>query len=128
MGQCISGQAGKQRSSDQFGGGGEEDHTEKLQAGCLATVKEKRSRLYIARKCAAMLLCWHKYVTEKRPCSLKVMEIEAAADYAMLNKNHADQPRISLHNQLVGIQIDSLKFHKNIFQDFHNNKLELGGS
>ncbi|KAG2696580.1 hypothetical protein I3843_07G062700 [Carya illinoinensis] len=58
MGQCISGEAGKQ-TSDQFVGG--EEATERLQAGCLATVKEKRSRLYIARKCAVMLLCWHKY-------------------------------------------------------------------
>lgn len=57
MGQCISGQAGKQ--TDQFGG--VEEDTKRLQAGCLATVKEKRSRLYIARKCAVMLLCWHKY-------------------------------------------------------------------
>lgn len=29
--------------------------------GCLAMVKEQRSRFYIARKCVVMLLCWHKY-------------------------------------------------------------------
>ncbi|XP_023633688.1 uncharacterized protein LOC111829243 [Capsella rubella] len=29
--------------------------------GCLAMVKERRSRFYIARRCVLMLLCWHKY-------------------------------------------------------------------
>ncbi|EOX90732.1 ROTUNDIFOLIA like 6, putative [Theobroma cacao] len=29
--------------------------------GCLAMVKERRSRFYIARRCLVMLLCWHKY-------------------------------------------------------------------
>ncbi|XP_019088293.1 PREDICTED: uncharacterized protein LOC109127649 [Camelina sativa] len=29
--------------------------------GCLAMVKERRSRFYIARRCIHMLLCWHKY-------------------------------------------------------------------
>ncbi|XP_021274878.1 uncharacterized protein LOC110409752 [Herrania umbratica] len=29
--------------------------------GCLAMVKEQRSRFYIARRCLVMLLCWHKY-------------------------------------------------------------------
>ncbi|XWS45614.1 hypothetical protein CRYUN_Cryun15aG0151400 [Craigia yunnanensis] len=34
--------------------------SERLQ-GCLAMVKEQRSRFYIPRRCLVMLLCWHKY-------------------------------------------------------------------
>ncbi|MFS8033872.1 hypothetical protein Hanom_Chr17g01574631 [Helianthus anomalus] len=28
---------------------------------CLAVVREKRSRIYIVRKCVVMLIFWHKY-------------------------------------------------------------------
>ncbi|KAL5557468.1 hypothetical protein UlMin_039704 [Ulmus minor] len=52
MGQCVS------RQEKQKGGGEVEETKEN---GCLAMVKEKKSRFYIARKCLMMLICWHKY-------------------------------------------------------------------
>ncbi|CAN1122247.1 Small polypeptide DEVIL 17 [Linum perenne] len=27
----------------------------------MGTVREQRSRFYVARRCVVMLLCWHKY-------------------------------------------------------------------
>lgn len=54
MGQCVSGQREGCESCD-----GSASCSERH--GCLAAVKERRSRLYIARKCVVMLLCWHKY-------------------------------------------------------------------
>lgn len=29
--------------------------------GCMEMIKESKSRFYIARRCLAMLICWHKY-------------------------------------------------------------------
>ncbi|KAI9165377.1 hypothetical protein LWI28_012959 [Acer negundo] len=68
MGQCTSSSSIKRRSKDK-----EEEEEEEMKEegndesktnGCLclvSTVKEKKSRFYIARRCAVMLLCWHKY-------------------------------------------------------------------
>ncbi|KAM0938672.1 hypothetical protein DsansV1_C22g0170471 [Dioscorea sansibarensis] len=54
MGQCAS----RSRSKD----GDRAAET----IGCLALVKEQRSRLYILRRCVIMLLCWHKNAEAKK--------------------------------------------------------------
>ncbi|PON49959.1 DEVIL-like protein [Parasponia andersonii] len=58
MGQCIS---SRQKLEKAKGGGGGSGCKEERINGCLAMVQEQKSRLYIARKCLVMLLCWHKY-------------------------------------------------------------------
>ncbi|XVF26050.1 hypothetical protein REPUB_Repub13aG0266600 [Reevesia pubescens] len=35
--------------------------TSSLKKKCLTMAKEQRSRFYILRRCAIMLLCWQKY-------------------------------------------------------------------
>ncbi|KAH7663323.1 DVL protein [Dioscorea alata] len=57
MGQCAS----RSRSKD----GDRAAET----IGCLALVKEQRSRLYILRRCVIMLLCWHKNAKAKKKCN-----------------------------------------------------------
>ncbi|KAL7213532.1 hypothetical protein ACSBR2_016127 [Camellia fascicularis] len=53
MGQCYSSPSSSQEhNSDQ--------QNSSLRKKCLATVKEYRSRFYIARRCIVMLLCWQK--------------------------------------------------------------------
>ncbi|KAK4583806.1 hypothetical protein RGQ29_021794 [Quercus rubra] len=56
MGQCISRRAVQRERCNGSGAVCTEKHS-----GCVAILKEQRSRLYIARKCVVMLLCWHKY-------------------------------------------------------------------
>ncbi|CAN8229239.1 unnamed protein product [Cochlearia groenlandica] len=60
MGQCSSAtrMKRKRRKGDQEG---ESMKRRRSNKGCLAMVKERRSRFYIARRCILMLLCWHKY-------------------------------------------------------------------
>ncbi|GKV44137.1 hypothetical protein SLEP1_g51351 [Rubroshorea leprosula] len=57
MGQCTS------RTVIRSGGERWEDCvvSSSERAGCLAVMKEYRSRFYIARRCIIMLLCWQKY-------------------------------------------------------------------
>ncbi|KAJ7953186.1 ROTUNDIFOLIA like 6 [Quillaja saponaria] len=67
MGQCISRtrKEAKHRGGQQKGCDGSEsdssNNSESSTSGCLATVKELKSRFYIARRCVVMLLFWHKY-------------------------------------------------------------------
>ncbi|KAF8101533.1 hypothetical protein N665_0204s0030 [Sinapis alba] len=56
MGQCSSTTKMKRkRKRDR------EEGCRESNRGCLAMVKERRCRFYIARRCILMLLCWHKY-------------------------------------------------------------------
>ncbi|KAF5735904.1 protein rotundifolia like 6 [Tripterygium wilfordii] len=51
MGQCASrGSNGRERRADD---------SQRRGGGCMAMVKQQRSRWYIARRCIMMLLCWH---------------------------------------------------------------------
>ncbi|XP_024005666.1 uncharacterized protein LOC112082279 [Eutrema salsugineum] len=58
MGQCSSTTKMRRKRKREEGGCSESMERNK---GCLAMVKERRSRFYIARRCILMLLCWHKY-------------------------------------------------------------------
>ncbi|CAL9228365.1 unnamed protein product [Arabidopsis halleri] len=58
MGQCSS--TTKMRRKRKRGEEGCRESMERNK-GCLAMVKERRSRFYLARRCILMLLCWHKY-------------------------------------------------------------------
>ncbi|AEE86564.1 hypothetical protein AtNW77_Chr4g0315121 [Arabidopsis thaliana] len=59
MGQCSS--ATKMRRKRKREEECCRESMERRNKGCLAMVKERRSRFYIARRCILMLLCWHKY-------------------------------------------------------------------
>ncbi|CAN0918941.1 Small polypeptide DEVIL 17 [Linum grandiflorum] len=60
VGRCLTRQ-GSQRVvvGEVDGGSGGGRHQQP--AGCMGTVREQRSRFYVARRCVVMLLCWHKY-------------------------------------------------------------------
>ncbi|KAL0726084.1 hypothetical protein Bca4012_022177 [Brassica carinata] len=60
MGQCSSTTKMRRKRNRKEEEGCRESSVEKNR-GCLAMVKERRSRFYIARRCILMLLCWHKY-------------------------------------------------------------------
>ncbi|ERN17363.1 hypothetical protein AMTRI_Chr02g215930 [Amborella trichopoda] len=64
MGECYSkpsqgnGREAREREA-------EEDGSRRLGERCISMAREKRSRLYIASKCAAMLLCWHEHASDR---------------------------------------------------------------
>ncbi|KAF8101101.1 hypothetical protein N665_0210s0036 [Sinapis alba] len=61
MGQCSSTTKMRRKRKRGEEEGCRESSSVEKNRGCLAMVKERRSRFYIARRCILMLLCWHKY-------------------------------------------------------------------
>ncbi|OAY84579.1 hypothetical protein ACMD2_03631 [Ananas comosus] len=83
MGQCVS-----RRSGGEKGWGEEtktETETEAESVGCLAMAKEKRSRLYILRRCVVMLLCWNKY-GKLCTCTTKFISVNKPVAYDRFTK------------------------------------------
>ncbi|MQL71436.1 hypothetical protein Taro_003743 [Colocasia esculenta] len=112
MGQCVSRREKDRKWWEDAGSPARERGT-----GCLALVREQRSRLYIIRKCVVMLLCWHKYGKSKNRGGCAIIRQRATSpvgggggwdpsltDKCFSIRNAALRTAISRYTRKVGVE------------------------